>query len=227
MARDDFLPEEDARTALEAGRAVRFDLPSPCRAIELGLLCGTAEAYISVRRYGTSFHYMRRCANGHFVDHVKHSEVELKFGITRNGANKQSQTRDALTPPKRVAFNVLVENNFTCVYCGRRAGEEDLQGNVVVVTADHIIPKALIAPEPIRLDRDLLHFARDVQLVAACQSHNSTKATMLLPLDAARDVFIRHVLKGETRGANVGLVSRFETLYRLVEHDLRLKKRSS
>jgi hypothetical protein len=224
MEADDLLSPEHARDALEAGQTVRFDLPSPCRFIENGLLCGVSEAYIQVRPYGSGFHYGRRCANGHFADNVRHAEVELAFGITKNGSPSKTLVQDVLTPPKRVAFNVTLRDKFTCVYCGRRAGEEQLDGSVIVVAADHIIAKCLINPDDIRRDRELLMFARDRQLVTACQSHNSTKATLLLPHDDARELFLRHVLKGETRGSNLGLMDIFDRLYRIVELNLRMKK---
>lgn len=226
MASEDALEAEHARDALEAGHAVRFDLAVPCREIRNGLVCGAIEAYIRVRPYGSSFHYARRCVNGHFSGNVKHAEVELAFGITKNSVPSTKIVRDILTPQKRVAFNVTLRDKFTCVYCGRRAGEEQLDGSVITVAADHIIPKALISAEDIRRDRELLMFSRDVQLVTACQSHNSTKAMMLLPLDQAKDVFLRHVLKGDTGGANLGLSSMFERLYRIVDLNLRLRKSS-
>jgi hypothetical protein len=225
MTEDDAPEAEAAWDALEAGLTVRFDLPRPCSIVENGLICGVTEAYIRVRPYGSSFHYARRCANNHFVDNVKHAVVELAFGITKTGTPNNPVAQDALTPPKRVAFNVSLRDKFRCVYCGRGAGEEQLDGSVVVITADHIIAKGLINAEDIRRDRELLMFARDLQLVTACQSHNSSKATTLLPLEDARELFIRHVLGGQTRGTNLGMVSTFDRLYRIVALNLRLEKR--
>jgi hypothetical protein len=193
----------------------------PCRTFANGLMCGLTEAYITVRPFGTSFHYERRCANNHYTDHVNHAEVELYFGLPKTAREERGIVIDALTPSKRVAFNVTLRDRFTCVYCGCRAGEINLDGTVVVVGADHIIAKGLIDIESIRRDRDLLRFAKEVQLVTACRSHNSAKNVMFVELDVARELFIRHVLKNETRGANIGLVNMLERLHRLVGFNLR------
>jgi hypothetical protein len=209
---------------LQTGVPVRFDLDTPCRSFDRGgLLCGLTEAYIQVKPFGTSFHYQRRCANGHCTDNVPHAEVELRFGIPRTAPEKKAAVRDALTPSRRVALNVLIRDQSTCVYCGRRVGDLELDGTPVVVGADHIIAKPLIDAEWIRRDRELFQFAKEIQLVTACRSDNSAKQTALIDLDDARDIFIRHVLKGQTRGANLGLVSLFERLHRIVALNLRMK----
>jgi RNA polymerase subunit RPABC4/transcription elongation factor Spt4 len=214
-----------ARSDLDAGVPVRFDLATPCRAFERGLRCDAFEAYIKVRPYGATFHYERRCINGHFVDNVKHSEVALHFGIPVSQG--KSAVRDALTPPPRVCFNLLVRNESTCVYCGRRAGEKTLDGIVIVVGADHIIAKHLIDPEMIRRDRELLRFARDTQLVTACQFDNSAKSSMLLEFEAAREIFIRHVLRGKADGENRTLIAMFERLHRIVSHNQNIAARAA
>lgn len=208
---------------LQTGVPVRFDLASPCRSFDRGgLLCGLTEAYIEVKPFGTSHHYLRRCANGHFTDHVGHAEVELHFGIPRTVPEKKAAVQDALTPSRRVALNVLIRDKSTCVYCGRSPGDLELDGTPVVVGADHIIARALIDPESIRRDRELFLFAKEIQLVTACRSDNSAKQTELMDLESARDMFIHHVLKGQTRGANLGHVSMFERLYRIVALNLRM-----
>lgn len=223
--RDDL---EDASNPFAAGIPVRFDLIVPCNTFVYGLMCGTTEAYLTVKPYGTSFHYERRCANGHFVDNVKHAEVELHFGIPRpaNGSQRLA-VQDALTPPRRVAFNTKVRDNGACVYCGRRAGEVGMDGAPVVLDADHIIAKDLIDVKDIKGDKELLYFARDRQLVTACRSDNSAKRNALIDLDFAREMFIRHVLRGKTEGTNRSEIAMFERLYRIVAHRLRLKNRAS
>lgn len=208
---------------LQTGVPVRFDLVTPCRSFDRGgVLCGLTEAYIRVKPFGTSHHYERRCVNGHFTDNVGHAEVELHFRIPRTVPEKKAAVQDALTPSRRVALNVLIRDKSTCVYCGRRAGDVGLDGSPVVVTADHIIAKALIDPESIRRDRELFSFAKEIQLVTACVSDNSAKQTELMDLYSARDIFVRHVLKNQTRGANLGYVSMFERLYRIVALNLRM-----
>lgn len=223
MADDAFDRLDEAENPFDAGVPVRFDLFVPCAAFSNGLKCGLIEAYLQVKPYGTSFHYERRCATGHFVDNVKHVEVELHFGIRKTaGESTKAMVRDALTPPRRVAFNVTLRDNFTCVYCGQRVGDAALDGSLVVVGADHLIAKALIEVDDIRRDRELLLFARDRQLVTACRSHNSTKQSMLIDLDVARDLFVRHVLKGQSDGVNRSQVAMLERLHRIVALRLRL-----
>lgn len=208
----------------EVGTRVLFPLAEPCRQFVRGLQCSLADGYIIIKPFNSSFHYEQHCSNDHFVRNVKRAEVELVLGIVRT--SPKTAVRDALTPSRRSDLNVLIRDGNACIYCGRRAGDVGLDGKPVVLSSDHIIPKALIDVEDINRDRELLSFARDGQLVAACGSHNSAKLNMLLSLDDARDVFIRHVLKGETRGVNVGKVSMFERLYRLADRNRRLRERS-
>ena len=225
----DTTPERQPqiREYLESGAAVPFDLPTPCRALVHGLQCGLTEGYITVKPFNSSYHYERRCNNGHFSDYVKHAEVLLHFGVPETSGEKRATVIDALTPARRVAFNVRVRDRFTCVYCGRRAGEVGLDGSAIAIDAGHIIAKALIDANAIRLDRELLQFAKDIQLVSACHSCNSAKQRELALLETARDVFVRHVLKGETRGANFGKVALLERLHRLADHNPRQASRGT
>jgi hypothetical protein len=131
---------DETRSALEAGVPVRFDLPSACKSFNaVGLLCGTTEAYIRVTHFGSSFHYARRCANGHFIDNVRHAEVELHFGVPKTTPEKQALVRDILAPSRRIDFNIRLRDSQRCVYCGRQAGDLDLDGRTVVVGTDHIL----------------------------------------------------------------------------------------
>jgi hypothetical protein len=209
----------------ELGAKVPYELLSPCPQLSSGLRCLLTEGYIEVVPFQSSYHFKQSCNNGHFVRHVKRAEVLLYFGIPDDQSGPQA-VRDALSPSRRTDLNVIVRDKNTCVYCGRRAGEVGLDGKRVVISADHIIPKLLIDPDDIRRDRELLLFARETQLVASCQSHNSAKRACLLPLTEARDLFIRHVLRSETRGANLGAVSTFERLYRLAQRNECLQKKS-
>ena len=209
------------------GVPVRFNLGTPCRAFGRRSALRMTEAYIQVKPFGTSFHYQRRCANGHCTDNVKHAEVELHFGITRISVGaKNGRPRHSHAFSQGLVQRSRARPVYLC-YCGRRAGEIDLDGSVVVVGADHIIPKAMIDPESIRRDRELLLFAKEIQLVTACRSDNAAKQTALMDIDSAREIFVRHVLKNQTRGPNLGLVSIFERLYRIVALNLRVKAHPS
>lgn len=213
---------DGAKDLLDRGEQVPYALDNPCHTFVGGLLCGAIEGYIIVKPFGTSFHYERRCANNHFIDNVSHAQIELYFGIPR-AARPAARVRDALSPSRRVAFNVTLRDRQTCVYCGRRAGDVDVDGSPISVAADHIIAKHALDADLIRGDRELLIFARDLQLVTACRSDNSTKREMLIDLDVAREIFVRHVLRNQTKGSNLGYVSMFDRLYRMAELNLKLR----
>jgi hypothetical protein len=213
---------EEIAYPFELGTKVSFGLDSPCNTFVRGLLCNALEGYLEIKPWQSGYHFSQWCINGHYVKNVRHAEVELALGLPRTGPEK-SAVRDALSPPARIRFLVLIRDNATCVYCGQRANDLDLDGKRIAVGADHIIPRRFIDYEEIRLDRSLVVMARDLQLVTACRAHNSAKGTFLISLDQALDLFVRHVLKNETRGPNLGVVQRFETLYRLAERRVRLK----
>jgi 5-methylcytosine-specific restriction endonuclease McrA len=205
----------------EVGTRVSFDLDSPCSKFVRGLQCSQTEGYLEIRPYQSTYHLKLSCADGHYVRHVKRAEVELRLGLPLTTSDRKL-VRDVLEPDRRIGLFVLLRDNQTCVYCGRRHGTEGFDGKPVATSVDHIVPRALIIVDDIRRDKELLHFARDIQLVTACHSHNSAKMNVLLEFNIARDIFVRHVLKNETHGINLGRVSLFERLYRLAERNARL-----
>lgn len=197
-------------------------LDEPCRAFELGLRCSEVEGYIEINPFGSSFHYKHSCSRGHYVRNVPRAEVELRLGISHTVAKKD---RHPLEPSRRTSLNVIIRDGNACVYCGRKVGDVDLAGNPVLITADHIIPKDAIDPQDIRYDRDMFSFARDIQLVAACQSHNAAKGATLIDYEAAERIFIQHVLRNNVRGKNLGAVATFKRLYRLTERTMANRNR--
>ena len=207
----------------EVGATVSFDLSSPCLELIRGnLICGQIQGYIEIRPFRTSYHFKQSCSDGHYVRMVPHAEAEIKLNLPRTSSDRKA-VRDMLTPSRRTGMYVLMRDGLTCVYCGRVQGEVGFDGKPIFVDPDHIIPKSLIDLDAIRLDKDLVLFARDIQLVTACGSHNSAKQGVLLPLDVAVALFTKHVLKGDTAGAKGGLLNRFHSLYRLADRNARLR----
>ena len=210
-------PPANAKSAhaVPLGSRVPFELDAPCSNVEHALLCGERAGYIEVAPYGEGFRYKQCCANGHYARHVLRTEVELRLGISAMRPFRSD--RMELEPSRRVALNVLVRDRFTCVHCARRAGELELDGAPVIVAPAHIIATHHIDAAGLRLDRELLSFARDVQLVCSCRAHSAARGSALMPLEDARNVFERHVLKGETRGANLGMTSLLDRLHRIAQ----------
>lgn len=205
----------------EAGTRVPFDLDSPCDQYDYWnpIPCGLETGTIEVKPFKSTYHFTLRCTDGHYVKHVGRAEVELRLGLPRTMPEKRA-TRSVFDPSQRIKIHVLLRDNQTCAYCARRQGELDENGVRIDVSVDHIIPVALLDPLDFTFEKELRLFARDIQLVTACGSHNAAKNNVFLPVGLSEELFVRNVLRSDSTGTNLALLHRFRTLYRLAEKSL-------
>lgn len=207
-------PPAQAEDAFAAGARVRFDLHVPCTVFTAGLQCAQTEGYILVRPYASAFAYEHRCSNGHSAGLVRHAEVAFHFGLPQ--IERGTAAADPLRPSRRVAFNTVLRDGAACVICARGAGEIGLDGKSAAVRARPILPLAAGDEYVLRLDRELLRFARDVQLVTVCEFHDCGRESGVPDFEQARGLFVRVVLKGRSDGFNCEKIALFERLCRLV-----------
>jgi hypothetical protein len=203
-----FVPRELPR---DPSLGIPFPLEGECGQSRLGVSCTSLDGVVRPNPYGPNdeLHYTRECARcGSHIDHVSATRVALKLGINLKSKTKAQTAAELFEPSPQVAVSVVLRDNRTCVYLGCEHGKSFADGTVIRCTADHIIPRIRLLDKGVETQRELYEFARNRQLVTACQKHNSGKGAMLAPYDQLERLFCDVVQRGADNRLDLYLLRR-------------------
>ncbi len=190
---------------------IPFPLDKACGASRLGVSCASLDGTVRPSPYGTDdeMRYTRECAKcGTHVDHVGAARVALTLGINRTSKPRAQTSPDVFEPSPEVAISVVLRDNRTCVYLGCEHGKSFADGTVIRCAADPIIPRLRLLDKGVETQRELFEFARNRQLVTACQKHDSGKGAVLAPYDQIERLFRDVVQRGADNRLDLYLLRR-------------------